>query len=133
EAAAVGVRRSIRVPPAVSSVHLDDAIDGESGATTSYGRILRSSALIGIATVASVVVGIVRAKAIAVLLGPAGFGLMGTLQAIADLTRSVAEIGINSSGVRQIAEAASSGDAERLVRTATVLRRIALLLGSLGA
>jgi len=121
------------VPPAVSSVHLDDAIDGESGATTSYGRILRSSALIGIATVASVVVGIVRAKAIAVLLGPAGFGLMGTLQAIADLTRSVAEIGINSSGVRQIAEAASSGDAERLVRTATVLRRIALLLGSLGA
>jgi enterobacterial common antigen flippase len=35
--------------------------------------------------------------------------------------------------VRQIAEAAGSGEAERIARTATVLRRISFLLGALGA
>jgi PST family polysaccharide transporter len=42
-------------------------------------------------------------------------------------------LGVNSSGVRQIAEAAGSGDADRIGRTAAVLRRTSLLLGVLGA
>jgi enterobacterial common antigen flippase len=42
-------------------------------------------------------------------------------------------LGIVSSGVRQIAEAAGSGDASRVARTAAVLRRTSLLLGLLGA
>ena len=69
----------------------------------------------------------------AVLLGPAGLGLMGMLTAIADLARSVSGMGLNSSGVRQIADAAASDDAQRVARTATVLRRTALLLGIVGA
>ncbi|MFZ4790776.1 MAG: O-antigen translocase [Candidatus Competibacteraceae bacterium] len=99
----------------------------------SYGQILKSSALVGGSTVLVIAVGIVRTKAMAVLLGPAGFGLMGVYGSIADLARSMVEMGINSSGVRQIAEAVGSGDAERIARTVTILRRIAILLGLLGA
>ena len=40
---------------------------------------------------------------------------------------------INSSGVRQIAEAAGTGDERRVARTAAVLRRMAIVLGLLGA
>ena len=69
----------------------------------------------------------------AVLLGPAGFGLMGLYGSIVDLAVSIAGMGINSSGVRQIAEAVGSGDADRIARTAAVLRRTAVLLGILGA
>ena len=69
----------------------------------------------------------------AVLLGPAGFGLMGLYGSIADLAVSIAGMGINSSGVRQIAEAAGSSDDKRIARTVTVLRRTAVLLGILGA
>ena len=69
----------------------------------------------------------------ALLLGPAGFGLMGILTTIADLTRSLAEMGINNSGVRQIAEASASGDTQRIARTVTILRRSALVLGIVGA
>lgn len=98
-----------------------------------YGQILKSSALIGGSTVLNIAIGIVRTKAMAVLLGPTGVGLMGLYASIADLTRNVAGMGINSSGVRQMAEAFSSGDTERIVRTATVLRRISILLGVLGA
>ncbi len=67
------------------------------------------------------------------MLGPAGFGLIGIFGSIADLARSVAEMGINNSGVRQIAAAVGSGDEDRIARTVTVLRRIAVVLGAIGA
>ncbi len=117
----------------VGSVVVDDRAGTTRTASNSYGTILESSALIGAATLANVLVGIVRAKALAILLGPAGYGLVGTFQAVADLTRSVAEIGVNSSGVRQIAQSAASEDASRIAVTATVLRRVAVVLGLLGA
>ena len=69
-----------------------------------YGQILKSSALIGGSSLLNIAIGIVRTKAMAVLLGPAGFGLMGVYGSIASLAQSIAEMGINSSGVRQIAE-----------------------------
>jgi antigen flippase len=98
-----------------------------------YGQILKSSVLIGGSSVLNIGIGIVRTKAMAVLLGPAGFGLMGLYGSIVDLLVSIAGMGINSSGVRQIAEAAGSGDDKRIARTVTVLRRTAVLLGILGA
>lgn len=99
----------------------------------SYNEIIRSSALIGGSSLVNVALGIVRTKAMAVFLGPAGFGLLGALTSIADLMRSVAELGINSSGVRQIAQAAGTEDASRIALTARVLRYIAVLLGAVGA
>jgi enterobacterial common antigen flippase len=98
-----------------------------------YGQILKSSVLIGGSSVLNIGIGIVRTKAMAVLLGPAGFGLMGLYGSIADLAVSIAGMGVNSSGVRQIAEAASSSDDKRIARTVTVMRRTTVLLGILGA
>src|SRR5215831_17357623 len=104
-----------------------------SGEKPTYGQILKSSALIGGSSVLNIGIGIVRTKAMAVLLGPAGFGLMGLYGSITDVAVSFAGMGVNSSGVRQIAEAAGSGDDKRIARTVTVLRRTAVLLGILGA
>lgn len=98
-----------------------------------YRQILKSSALIGGSSLLSVAIGIVRTKAFALLLGPTGVGLMGLYGLIADLARNIAEMGINSSGVRQIADAVGSGDTERIARTITVLRRTTIFLGILGA
>ncbi len=81
----------------------------------------------------TIAIGIVRTKAMALLLGPAGFGLMSLYSSISDLARSIGEMGINSSGVRQIADAVGSGDTDRIARTATILRRIAVVLGLFGA
>jgi len=100
---------------------------------STYGQILKSSALVGGSSVLNIGVGIVRTKAMAVLLGPSGFGLFGLYASLANLTQTLAGMGVNSSGVRQIAEAAGSGDLERIGQTAAVLRRVSLLLGLLGA
>jgi enterobacterial common antigen flippase len=67
------------------------------------------------------------------LLGTTGYGVMGFYMTISDLIRSVAGMGVNTSGVRQIAEAAGSGDAQRLARTVITLRRVAFYSGALGA
>lgn len=99
----------------------------------SYGQILKSSALVGGSSAMNIALGIVRTKAMALMLGPAGFGLFGLYGSIANLTQNLAGMGINSSGVRQIAEAVASGDAERIAVTTIVLRRASILLGALGA
>lgn len=98
-----------------------------------YSQILKSSALIGGSSGLNILIGIVRTKAMAVLLEPAGFGLMGMYGSIADLTQSIAGLGINSSGVRQIAEAVGSGKPDRIATTVAVLRRTSVFLGILGA
>lgn len=100
---------------------------------STYGQILKSSAIVGGSTVLNVGIGIVRTKALALLLGPGGFGLAGLYTSIITLTQSFAGMGINSSGVRQIAEAAGSGDQDKVAKTAVVLRRTSVILGLLGA
>ena len=98
-----------------------------------YGQILKSTALIGGSSVIGIGFGILRTKAMALFLGPAGVGLMGLYGSIADVAQSLAGLGIQSSGVRQIAAAVGSNDDERIARTAVVLRRVSILLGVLGA
>jgi antigen flippase len=98
-----------------------------------YDQILKSSAVIGGSSALRIAIGVVRTKALAVLLGPSSFGLMGLYDSTIEFVRSVASLGISNSGVRQIAEAAGSGDAERVARTVVVLRRISIAVGTLGA
>src|SRR3989475_397833 len=106
---------------------------GTSAARHTHGQILKSSALMGGSTVATIAGNVVRGKAMALLIGPAGVGLVGLHTSILNLTHSVAGMGINQSGVRQIAEAAGSENTQRIARTAGVLRRTSMLLGVLGA
>jgi enterobacterial common antigen flippase len=100
---------------------------------SSYGQILKSTALIGSSSVLNIAIGILRSKAIALILGPSGVGLNGMYGSITNLAEAIVGIGINSSGVRQIADAAGSNDQVRIAKTAAVLRRTALILGLIGA
>ncbi|HWQ91488.1 MAG TPA: O-antigen translocase [Clostridia bacterium] len=101
--------------------------------TNTYGQVLKSSALIGGSSLMNIGIGIIRTKALALLLGPAGVGLLGVFNSIADLARSIGTIGISSSGVRQVAEAAGSGDTLKLARTVKTLRWLSVVLGAAGA
>lgn len=98
----------------------------------SYVQILKSTAVIGGSSVVNIAFAAVRNKAIAILLGPDGVGLMGLFNTIADLTQTVAGLGVQASGVRQVAEAVGTGDEDRIARTAIVLGRVSVALGLLG-
>jgi len=99
----------------------------------SYGQILKSSAIVGGSSTINMALGIVRTKCLAMLLGPAGVGLMSLFNSISSTTAAFAGLGVGSSGVRQIAAANSTDNREAIARTIWVLRRTTLLLGVIGA
>jgi enterobacterial common antigen flippase len=117
-------------PPLQIEPHAAEAIAPEKH---TYSQILHSSASIGASSVLNIAIRIVGTKAMAVLLGPAGFGLMAMYNSIADVAQNVGSMGINASGVRQIAAAVGSGDKDHIARTASALRRTSIILGVLGA
>ena len=129
--------------PATLAADLDAEVPAEvviqqhsaitSAGRNTYGQILKSSAIIGGSSVINIAVSIVRSKAMALLLGPSGVGLVGLYSSVLDLTHSIDGMGINRSGVRQIAEAVGTGEEIRVARTATVLRRTSMFLGLIGA
>lgn len=97
-----------------------------------YRSILKSTSLIGGASVVNMLIGMVRTKFVAILLGPAGVGLLGIYGQITGLVGTVTSMGIGSSGVRQIAEAVGTNDDERIARTVITLRRTVWLSGGFG-
>src|SRR6185295_6650918 len=112
---------------AASAVEFPQSPPKASALTSSYTQILKCSTLVGGSSVLNTGIGIVRTKALAVLLGPAGFGLFGVYGSIVNLTQTIAGVGINSSGVRQIAAAVGSDDNERIAQTIVVLRRTSIV------
>jgi PST family polysaccharide transporter len=75
---------------------------------------------------------VARTKIVAALLGPTGVGLFGIYGSISDMARFIAGMGINSSGVRRLAEASGTGDQQTISRTVVALRRISFFLGTVG-
>lgn len=101
--------------------------------TSSHRQILRSSWIIGGASLINIVVGVLRQKALALLLGPAGVGLVGLFQSVVTMCAAVAGMGVGNAGTRQIAEAAGDGDPRRLAVARKALFRLTLLLALVGA
>lgn len=98
----------------------------------SYSQILKSSSIIGGAQGFNYLIGMVRTKMVAVLLGPSGMGLVSLYVSATSLVETVARLGIDSSGVREVAEAHGSGDQEKIARTVKTLRRMCWLTGIFG-
>lgn len=98
-----------------------------------HTRVIKSTTIIGGSSVINIIFRIIQAKAAAVLVGTSGVGLLGVFNTVLGLASLVAGMGLETSGVRQIAEAVGSGDQARVARIAHVFRRVALLLGLIGA
>ena len=74
-----------------------------SDLSKSYKRILTSTSITGGATVANIIVGVIRTKIIAMLLGPTGIGLIGLLQSFVATATTLVGMGIPTAASRQIA------------------------------
>ena len=90
---------------------------------------LKAMAITGGTQVVSVALSILRAKALAVLLGPAGIGLLSVFQTLQSVVQTGAGLGLGASGVREIA--ATRGDPEAVARVRRVLLWAHLLQGGL--
>ena len=93
-----------------------------------YRQMLRASVLVGGATVLTILIGLVRGKVVALLLGPAGLGLIALYQSLIGFGTSVAGMGLRTAGTRQVAEAAAQDDAAAVARVRRALLWATLLL-----
>jgi O-antigen/teichoic acid export membrane protein len=99
----------------------------------SYRRILKTSSIIGGATVINIVIGLVRTKILAVLLGPSGIGLVSLYSGLMTTAAAVATMGVGMIGTRQIAEAISKDDERALAVVRRAMFWGSLFLASAGA
>lgn len=86
--------------------------------------------IIGGSQSVTIAIGILRVKLFAMMLGPAGLGLLGLYNALLETSSMLAGLGLRSSGVRQIA--ASGGDAMELSRVRRVLLGAHVIQGLIG-
>ncbi|HEX9950164.1 MAG TPA: oligosaccharide flippase family protein [Rubricoccaceae bacterium] len=77
-----------------------------------------------------IVIGLARSKGVALLIGPAGLGVMGLLTTVMSTASIVLGLGLSSSSVRLIAS--SQGTAESFGATRRALWQSSLVMGTLG-
>jgi antigen flippase len=90
---------------------LPDAVATDDQQSTR--RILTVTSIVGGATIATILIGIVRNKLIAVMTGPEGIGLLGVFTNILGTATAIAGLGLGLSAVRNIAADQQSGAARR--------------------
>jgi O-antigen/teichoic acid export membrane protein len=100
---------------------------------SSYRSIMKATSLFGGVQVFNIVIAIVRSKIIAVLLGPAGMGIVGLLNSTTGLVSSLTNFGLGTSAIRDIAAANENGSQNRISKVVTVFRRLVWITGLLGA
>lgn len=99
---------------------------------TEYRNILKATSILGGVQVFQILIQIIRSKVVAMFLGPAGMGIVGLLISTINLITSFTNFGLGTSAVKNIAEAASTGNASQVAKVATVLRRWVWVTGLLG-
>ena len=97
-----------------------------SSENNSKKQIVKSSAIVGGASLLTILVGLLKVKILAVLLGPGGIGLMGILTTIMATGTTFFGMGLNTSGVRELAVNNKSIESLELVRKALFLANFIL-------
>lgn len=100
---------------------------------SSYKQIVKSTGIFGGSQLFNMLIGVFRTKVAAALLGPFGVGLIGLYQSIVDMIRSVSDLGLHFSSVRDMAQANAGGDKHKINTTALVLSRWIGFTAILGA
>ena len=98
----------------------------------SYSHILKYTGLFGGVQGLNILVGIVRTKFVALLLGPEGMGLLALFNSTIKLVSESTNLGLNMSAVREISDAYENGDNEKLNHTVKLIRSWSVITALLG-
>ena len=97
-----------------------------------YTHILKYTGLFGGVQGLSILVGIVRTKLVAVLLGTEGVGLASLFNSTIKLVSDSTNLGISISAVREISDAYEKNNAERLSHSIMLIRSWSMLTALFG-
>lgn len=97
-----------------------------------YQEIFKATSLFGGVQVINIIIAVIRSKFVAVFLGPTGMGIAGLLISTTDFLARLTNLGLGTSSVKNVAEAASTNDDLRVSVVITVLRRLVWFTGLAG-
>lgn len=100
--------------------------------TSSYSHILKYTSLFGGVQMLNILIGLVKNKLAAVLLGPSGMGLVALFSSTIKLIVDSTNFGLHISAVRDISVAFDNGDDRRLSHEIHVFRTWIMLTALLG-
>ena len=90
-----------------------------------YKTIAKSSGVIGLVQIVKMIFGLIQNKVLALLIGPSGFGVWGLYNSFVEMVNSFSTLGIDSSGVREIAKTDNEDEVSKI---AWVIKNTLLLL-----
>lgn len=99
---------------------------------SSYRQIFKATSIFGGVQFFNIIIGIVRSKVAALLLGTDGFGIVGLFSSTIDMVRNITGLGINQSGVRDISESYGVGNDISIRKTFATIKFWYWITGLLG-
>ena len=99
---------------------------------TSYGHILKYTSLFGGMQGLNILIGIVRTKLVALILGPDGMGLVSLFTSTVSFISSGTNFGLPTSSVKTLSEVYEQGDKVLLQRKVRLIRSLTLMAAIFG-
>ena len=79
-----------------------------------YRQVMKATSIFGGVQVFTILIGIIRSKFIAILLGPIGMGVFGLLSSTISMIASLTNFGLETSAVKDISAANITGNLNRI-------------------
>ena len=95
---------------------------GDTESKESYNHVLKYTGIFGSVQSLNILIGLVRNKLVALLLGPGGMGLVSLFNSTIAFVSQATNLGISFSAVKHISEIFECGDAERISHFVKVVR-----------
>lgn len=105
----------------------------ENNKSNSYRHVLKYISVFGGAQGLNILIGLVRNKCVAIILGPSGMGLMSLLNTASTFISQATNLGISFSAIRRTSEIYDSGDSKSLLDYISVIRTWSAVAAALGA
>lgn len=103
-----------------------------SESQNSYRQIMKATSLFGGVQFFNIIISLIRSKLIAILIGPAGMGIAGLLNATIGLISCFTNFGLDTSAVKSISAANADDDKAKIVNEISILKRLIWITGIFG-
>ena len=97
-----------------------------------FSQILKATSIFGGVQIVTIFFSIIRTKFAAVLLGPAGMGIVGLFSSTIDFFGAATNFGLSTAGVRSLAEVSNDENQVKTGRTISIVKNLVWITGFLG-
>lgn len=98
-----------------------------------YTSILKSTSIFGAVQVFNILISIVRSKAVALLIGPVGMGIIGLLTSTIKFVGELTRLGLDTTAVREISLSRHKNDDKETALILATIKKVVWFTGILGA